>query len=59
MKKEPQVTEQHDAARIVVFPDGNKLNLDGPVGYNFYLRDLHNDPIYFGRRNFGGRSDMV
>lgn len=43
----------------VIFSDEKKWNLDGPDGFDGYWRDLHKEPQYFSKRNFGGGSLMV
>ncbi|ETN75325.1 hypothetical protein NECAME_12464 [Necator americanus] len=42
----------------VIFTDEKKFNLDGPVGYLDYRRDMHKAPLTFSYRNSGGGSLM-
>lgn len=42
----------------MIFSDEKKFNLDGPDGWNYYWRDLRQDPRIFSKRNFGGGNVM-
>ena len=42
-----------------LFSDEKKWNLDRPVGYRYFYRDLRKETKYFTKRNFGRASLMA